>query len=112
MKLIPTTHMTSRQPSCLEFLPPKSIRANPHNARQHDRRQLDKLKGSIKEFGFNVPVIIDDCNELLCGHARVAVAEELELSKIPVVRTRHLTESSEAGIYDSRQSAPGACQLE
>ena len=78
----------------LEILPLSGIKENPHNAREHDRKQqLVKLRRSIEKFGFLVPVIIDECNQLLSGHARVAAARQLGLVNIPVVRARHLSES-------------------
>jgi DNA modification methylase len=104
VKLRPSTHITSNQPICLELVPTASIKSNPYNAREHDRRQLGKLKRSIEKFGFNVPVIIDNSNELLCGHARVEAAKELGLPTIPVIRTRHLSESQKRAfmIADNR----------
>jgi DNA modification methylase len=68
------------------------LKDNPNNARQHDRKQLAKLERSIEKFGFLSPVLIDERGELLCGHARLAAARRIGLTKIPAVRTRDLTE--------------------
>jgi len=101
---LPGTHLASQQPTSLELLSPASIKANPHNAREHDRSQLAKLKRSIEKFGFRVPVIVDDTNELLCGHARVEAAIQLGLLTVPVIRARDLTESQKRAfmIADNR----------
>ncbi len=45
-----------------------------NNARTHSAEQVNKLAGSIKEFGFINPVIIDGDNGILAGHGRVMAA--------------------------------------
>ena len=48
-----------------EMLPPASIKLNPNNAREHNRKQLAKLARSIERFGFITPVVVDEAGELL-----------------------------------------------
>ena len=61
-----------------------------NNARTHKPKQIDQIKSSIKEFGFNNPILIDDDNEIIAGHGRLLAAIELGLNKVPVVRLSHL----------------------
>jgi len=75
-----------------EFVELEAIRANPNNAREHDRKQIAKLARSIANFGFLSPVVIDASCELLCGHARYEAARQLGIKKIPAVRVTDLTE--------------------
>jgi DNA modification methylase len=77
----------------IEPLPLEALRKNPRNARVHNERQITKLAGSIRAFGFLVPVIVDEGNLLLCGHARVEAAAQIGLATIPAVRIRHLNEA-------------------
>jgi ParB-like chromosome segregation protein Spo0J len=80
-----------------EMLPLSSIKSNPNNAREHDRKQLTKLVRSISKYGFNAPLVVDETNQLLCGHARVLAAARLGIEEIPVVRASHLSESQKRG---------------
>jgi DNA modification methylase len=76
-----------------DVLPIAGIKLNPHNAREHNPKQIEKLKRSIKRFGFVTPLVIDDSNVLLCGHARLEAAKQLGYAMVPVIRASHLTES-------------------
>lgn len=62
------------------------------NARTHDKNQIEKLKNSLKEFGFINPVIIDENNMILVGHGRIMGAKELEIKTVPCIRIKYLTE--------------------
>ena len=64
-----------------------------NNARTHSAEQINKLAGSIKEFGFINPVIIDGDNGILAGHGRVMAAKQLGLKKVPCVAADYLTEA-------------------
>jgi DNA modification methylase len=64
-----------------------------NNPRHHPKSQIAKLVWAISEFGFLIPVLIDDHNNVLAGHARLEAAKELELPRIPCIRAGHLTES-------------------
>jgi hypothetical protein len=63
------------------------------NAKKHDAAQVSKLAGSIKEFGFTNPVLIDTDNGIIAGHGRVMAAQKLELKEVPCIRLGHLTEN-------------------
>jgi hypothetical protein len=68
------------------------LKKNPRNARSHSPEQIAKLGASISNFGFLVPVVVDEQSMLLCGHARVTAAEKLGLSTVPAVRVGSLSE--------------------
>lgn len=63
------------------------------NAKLHDAGQIAKLAGSIREFGFNNPVLIDKDNGIIAGHGRVLAAQKLELAEVPCIRLGHLTDT-------------------
>ena len=63
------------------------------NARTHSDEQVAQIAGSIKEFGFNNPVLVDKDNSIIAGHGRVMAARKLGMDKVPVVILNHLTES-------------------
>ena len=64
-----------------------------NNARTHSPEQINKLRASLREFGFINPVIIDrDCN-VIAGHGRIAAAKAEGIGEIPCVYADHLTEA-------------------
>lgn len=61
------------------------------NARQHSRRQIRLLVRSIAEFGWLVPVLVDQEDTVLAGCGRLAAARLLGLERVPTLRVDHLT---------------------
>lgn len=63
------------------------------NARTHSDEQVAQIAASIREFGFNNPVLIADDNSIIAGHGRVMAARKLNLSEVPCIRLSHLSET-------------------
>ena len=63
------------------------------NARTHSEEQVAQIAGSIREFGFNNPVLVDKDHTIIAGHGRVLAARKLGLTDLPVIVLDHLTES-------------------
>lgn len=63
------------------------------NARTHDDAQVAQIAASIKEFGFNNPILIADDQSIVAGHGRLAAARKLGLAEVPVVRLSHLSDT-------------------
>src|SRR5690348_13424309 len=72
-------------------LPIAELRPNPRNARRHSQKQLNQIAASIREFGFNSLVVIDEEGVILVGHGRVDGARMAGLQTVPVLRVAHLT---------------------
>ena len=62
------------------------------NARTHSEEQVAQIAGSIREFGFTNPVLIDGDGGIIAGHGRVMAARKLGLADVPCIRLAHLTE--------------------
>ncbi len=62
------------------------------NAKIHGKKQLEKLKDSIQEFGFLTPCLIDKDFNVIAGHGRIMAAKELKLKKVPCVFVEGLSE--------------------
>jgi ParB-like chromosome segregation protein Spo0J len=77
----------------IENLRIQDLRPYQNNPRHHPKSQIAKLVWAISEFGFLIPVLIDDHNVVLAGHARLEAAKELGLPSIPCIRASHLTEA-------------------
>jgi hypothetical protein len=63
------------------------------NARKHSEQQVAQIAASIREFGFNAPVLIDQNQNIIAGHGRVLAARKLELTEVPCIQISHLTEN-------------------
>jgi DNA modification methylase len=63
------------------------------NARQHPEKQVAQIAGSIRAFGFNNPVLVDEKGGIIAGHGRVLAAEKLGLDRVPTIRLDHLSEN-------------------
>lgn len=61
------------------------------NAKLHPKKQVAQIAASIKEFGFNQPIVVDKDNKVIVGHGRLAAARLLGLETVPVV-TVNLTD--------------------
>lgn len=64
-----------------------------NNARTHSVEQINKLRSSLREFGFINPVIIDKDYGIIAGHGRVLAAKEEGIDKVPCVLVDYLTET-------------------
>jgi ParB-like chromosome segregation protein Spo0J len=63
------------------------------NSRTHSDAQVAQIAGSIREFGFTNPVLIDADNGIIAGHGRVMAAGKLGMDKVPCIRLAHLTDT-------------------
>ena len=77
-----------------------------NNARTHSPEQIQKLRSSLREFGFINPVIIDRDYGVIAGHGRIAAAKQEGISEVPCVFADHLTEAQKKAyiIADNRMA--------
>ena len=64
-----------------------------NNARTHSQDQINKLRSSIREFGFINPVIIEKDYGVIAGHGRIMAAKEEGIKEVPCVFADHLNEA-------------------
>ena len=55
-----------------------------NNARTHSAEQVNKIRSSLREFGFINPVIIDRDYNVIAGHGRIMAAKEEKIIEVPV----------------------------
>ena len=79
------------------------------NAKKHDAAQVAAIAGSIREFGFNNPVLIDADNGIIAGHGRVLAAHQLGLESVPCLRLTHLSDPQKRAyiLADNRMAEIG-----
>jgi len=74
-------------------LPIGQIKQYEHNAKNHPPHQIQQIARSIKEFGFNDPIAIDETNTIIEGHGRYLALLELGRQEVECIRLDHLTEA-------------------
>ena len=68
------------------------------NPRVHSEKQVKQLSESIKKFGFTVPILIDENNNIIAGHGRLEASKLLKLKEIPTIEIANLTEQEKKAL--------------
>ena len=63
-----------------------------NNAKKHPQKQIDKIKKSIEEFGFNDPIGIDENNTIIEGHGRYEALKQLGVKQVPCIELNNMNE--------------------
>lgn len=61
------------------------------NARSHSEAQIGQIMASIQEFGWTIPILVDEDNLILAGHARQVAGLRLGIPKAPTLTKKGLT---------------------
>ena len=73
------------------MIPTWDLKPYENNARTHSPEQVEQLTKSIKQFGFNNPILVQEDLTVVAGHGRLMAAKKLGLESVPVIKLRHLT---------------------
>jgi ParB family chromosome partitioning protein len=75
-----------------------------NNPKEHPEEQVNKIASSIKNYGWDQPIVVDGDGEIIKGHGRLQAAEKLGLDEVPVIRREDLTdaEAKAARIADNK----------
>ncbi|HGN6038229.1 TPA: ParB/Srx family N-terminal domain-containing protein [Streptococcus pyogenes] len=68
------------------------IKEYKNNAKLHPKEQIEQIKKSIKEFGNNDPIAIDENNIIIEGHGRYLALKQLGYKEVDVIKLTHLSE--------------------
>ncbi|MBO6920498.1 MAG: site-specific DNA-methyltransferase [Rhizobiaceae bacterium] len=80
-------------PHYLEHAETDKLKPNARNARTHSKKQIKQIAESIRNFGFNNPILIDNAFGVIAGHGRLQAAKLLGLTDVPVVCLSHLSDA-------------------
>jgi DNA modification methylase len=75
----------------IEQWPTTKLLPYARNARTHSDDQVMQIAASIAEFGFTNPILAGADGVIVAGHGRLAAANKLGLSMVPVVVLDHLS---------------------
>lgn len=79
------------KPIQVEQTPVDALIPFARNARTHSDEQVKQIAASIREFGFNNPILIREDLTVIAGHGRLAAAKVLGLKEVPTISLAHLT---------------------
>jgi ParB-like chromosome segregation protein Spo0J len=75
-----------------------------NNPKAHPEGQVKKIASSIKNYGWDQPIVVDGEGEIIKGHGRLQAAELLGLDEVPVIERTDLSdaEARAARIADNK----------
>ena len=77
----------------VELVKVKDVLPYAMNSRVHSDEQVNQIASSIQEWGFTVPILIDEKNTILAGHGRIMAAGKLSLEEVPAMKATNWTEA-------------------
>jgi DNA modification methylase len=73
------------------YLPIDELKPDPANPRHHTKKQIRQIGKSLRAFGFIVPILTDNDNNIIAGHGRALAAHEVGITEVPTLRLDHLS---------------------
>lgn len=70
----------------------EDIKPYDNNAKRHTKKQIEQIKKSIKDFGYNDPIALDENNMIIEGHGRFEALKQLDYKEVDCIRLNNLTE--------------------
>jgi ParB/RepB/Spo0J family partition protein len=64
-----------------------------NNPKEHPDGQVKKIASSIKNYGWDQPIVVDEDNEIIKGHGRMQAAQLLGLDDVPVIKREDLSDA-------------------
>jgi len=88
----------------VERVKPEALIPYTNNPKEHPDEQVNKIASSIKNYGWDQPIVVDGDGEIIKGHGRLQAAEKLGLDEVPIIRREDLTdaEAKAARIADNK----------
>ena len=71
----------------------EDLRPYPRNARRHSPQHVDQIAASIQQWGWTIPLLVDESGELIAGHGRLLAARQLGIDEVPTMVARGWTEA-------------------
>lgn len=89
----------------IETVPLDSLSLDPANARLHPALNLEGIKGSLRKFGQQKPIVVGENGVVIAGNGQLLAARELGWTGIAIVRSS--LKGSDATAYGIADNATG-----
>lgn len=77
----------------IEYVNKEQLKPYASNAKIHTAEQVEQIKNSIREFGFNDPIAVWHDDEIIEGHGRLLAAMEMDdITEVPIIRLDALSD--------------------
>ena len=76
----------------IKEVPIRDLKPYEKNAKKHDEKQIANVANSIRRFGWQQPLVIDEDGVVVIGHCRLLAAKKLGMKTVPVTVASGLTE--------------------
>lgn len=76
----------------IEKVKVSDIKGYEYNAKLHPQSQIEQIKQSIADFGFNDPIAIDENNVIIEGHGRFKAIQQMGWTEVECIRLPHMDE--------------------
>jgi len=98
----------------VERWPVAKLVPNARNARTHSNEQVTQLAASIEEFGWTIPVLVDEAGGIIAGHGRILAAHRLGIEDVPVMVAAGWSETKKRAymLADNKLTLNGEWDLE
>jgi DNA modification methylase len=77
----------------VELMPVSRVGPYARNSRTHSDEQVAQIAASINEWGWTIPVLVDEGGQLIAGHGRLLAARKLGLPEVPAMTATGWTEA-------------------
>lgn len=77
----------------IKYFPIDELKVYERNSRTHTDKQIKQIADSIKEYEFTNPILIDENNTIVAGHARLEAAKQIGVKTVPCIVIPDLTEA-------------------
>ena len=64
-----------------------------NNSRTHSQQQIDQIAASINEWGWTIPILVDENGMIIAGHGRIMAAQKLGIKEVPTMVAEGWTEA-------------------
>lgn len=85
-------------PITVSYRPAAALIPYARNARTHSEAQVAQIAGSIREFGWTNPILVDGDSGIIAGHGRVLAARKLGMTDVPVIELAGLSEAQKRAL--------------
>lgn len=77
----------------IRYVPVADLVPYARNSRTHSDEQVAQIMGSIREFGFTNPILLDEQNGVIAGHGRILAARKLNIDNVPTITLAGMTDA-------------------
>lgn len=86
----------------VDYISVNDIKEYENNAKEHPDWQIEQIANSIRAFGFNDPLALDEDNQIIEGHGRYLAAKRMAMKKVPCIYLKGLSEDEKRAYIITR----------